>query len=89
MGGTAQKPFRTRGIAKRRTDRKARTAHAHTGREPSSACSLLLKFGEFTGVEKQGQSPSTFMSCRWSRLCRITSSIEYQLHQVISAGLII
>lgn len=36
MGGTAQELFRSTGIAKRLTKRKARTAHAPKGHEPPS-----------------------------------------------------
>ena len=32
------------------------------GREPSSACSLVLEFWRFSGVEIQGQSPYINMS---------------------------
>ena len=35
------------GIAKHLLQRKVRTAHAQTGHEPSSPCSLVVKFGEF------------------------------------------
>lgn len=42
MDGTALKPFRSKGTAKHRTYRKARTIHVQR-REPSIACSHTLK----------------------------------------------